>query len=95
MWNPKKFIKQTELLGEHFVMVKRLWGLERLQVSIVNVYALCDDIGMRRMWKKLCNLIKLKSEARWCVLGNFNAIKAESERKNVIVFTRIDEMLYF
>lgn len=56
---------------------------------IVNVYAPCDAYGNMWLWRDLSDLIKASSWAMWCVMGDFNVIRVESERKGVGVFHRI------
>lgn len=71
------------------------WGSEQIQVSIVNVYAPCDLRGKRAVWDDLLSLMDSRVGDKWCVLGDFNAIKSLSKRKGVDGVNRAEEMQMF
>ncbi|PNY11330.1 histone-lysine N-methyltransferase [Trifolium pratense] len=59
-------------------------GVDKNQNALEN-----DANGKRMLWRKLSDLVGSKPRARWCVMGDFNAIKSESERKRVRDLTRV------
>lgn len=55
-------------------------GMEKIFCTIINVYAPCDLVGKKNLWRKL---LDVKSQRLWYVGGDFNAVKFVSERKGV------------
>jgi len=48
---------------------------------LANVYAPCEGKGRQDLWDALTNLFQLHSEAAWCFLGDFNAVRSSDERR--------------
>ncbi|PNX72998.1 cysteine-rich receptor-like protein kinase [Trifolium pratense] len=59
------------------------WGEESKIVNILNVYAPCESRRKRNLWLEIRNTFLAKKEERWCILGDFNAIREESERRGI------------
>ncbi|MCI04316.1 DUF4283 domain protein, partial [Trifolium medium] len=95
IWNSRKFKMQSESRGDHYLCVQGLWGQEEIPIAIVNVYAPCEAAKKRVLWEKLSDLLATRPGFRWCVLGDFNSIRMEVERKGVGDFMRREEMIEF
>lgn len=89
------FLLSIQFQGNNFLGVTGSWGSEQIQVSIVNVYAPCDLRGKRAVWDDLLSLMYSRVGDKWCVLGDFNAIKSLSEWKGVDGVNRAEEMQMF
>ncbi|GKV50269.1 hypothetical protein SLEP1_g56981 [Rubroshorea leprosula] len=72
-------------------LCRALWGSEdfewvaqpskaRTPVYIINIYSPCDLPSKRALWASLKNLIT-EIGGNWCLMGDFNAVRNEQERK--------------
>lgn len=63
-----------------------------LQCAFVNVYAPCNREGKQQLWSRLVEL-KLNSGIDfWCLLGDFNAVRAAEERRGLGVESQTQRM---
>ncbi|CAJ2642584.1 unnamed protein product [Trifolium pratense] len=69
--------------GEGFVGVCLEWGVLKTICFVVNVYSKCDIVSKRRLWNNLLNCKRGLGDGRWCVVGDFNAIRRMEERIGV------------
>ncbi|GKV34650.1 hypothetical protein SLEP1_g43008 [Rubroshorea leprosula] len=80
---------KTEVVDHQ--LCRALWGSDefewvaqpskaRIPVYIVNVYSPCDLPSKRALWASLKNLIS-EIGGNWCLMGDFNAVRNEQERK--------------
>ncbi|MCH80823.1 DUF4283 domain protein, partial [Trifolium medium] len=95
IWNSKKLSIQRKLNKEHMLWLEGEWGEEKKLVNIVNVYAPCDARRKRVLWLDLKDIIFPKRENRWCIMGDFNAVRDESERRGTSENSRRDEIEVF
>ncbi|MCH98940.1 endonuclease/exonuclease/phosphatase family protein [Trifolium medium] len=69
--------------GEGFVGVCLEWGVTKTICFVVNVYSKCDIVSKRRLWSILTNCKRGLGDGRWCVVGDFNAVRRTEERVGV------------
>lgn len=48
---------------------------------MANLYAPCDSRRRQVLWDAISGLFQLHMEAAWCVLGDFNVVRASDERR--------------
>nr|KYP61690.1 hypothetical protein KK1_016198 [Cajanus cajan] len=95
LWDKSKFVLSEFFMGTHYIGVVGCLVGESQKVSVVNVYAPCDLEGKKGCWRELIQVIEARGGDRWCVVGDFNAIRCEEERKGVRGFDRREEMRLF
>lgn len=78
MWNTEVFVKESLWGDEGALGVRGRWKGE--EVEIVNVYAPCVNSSREELWETITKRIEEK-ERKWCVCGDFNAIRSEEERR--------------
>jgi hypothetical protein len=50
---------------------------------VVNVYSKCDISAKRRLWNNLLACKRGIGDGRWCVVGDFNAVRRSEERSGI------------
>ncbi|GKV32990.1 hypothetical protein SLEP1_g41549 [Rubroshorea leprosula] len=78
IWNNDILKKEKIIEGENFVGVHGFWGASKIPVYILNVYAPCDMMGKRTCWSSIKEP-KMEAEGKWCLMGDFNAIRNQQE----------------
>lgn len=48
---------------------------------LVNIYSTCDLRSKRKLWEELREIKDRFAGDRWCIAGDFNAVKKDGERK--------------
>ncbi|GKV45171.1 hypothetical protein SLEP1_g52281 [Rubroshorea leprosula] len=72
---------QKELIeGNNFIGVCGTWGEDQTLVYVLNVYSSCLLMGKRTLWEDLLNLMN-RRRGKWCIGGDFNAIRKVGERE--------------
>lgn len=56
-------------------------GVNKIRCFVVNVYSLCDLAGKRKLWEDLKKSKDAMGNGLWCIVGDFNAITSNRERK--------------
>lgn len=92
MWKRGCFVLNSEFHGDNFLGLEGFWGVDQVNVTIVNVYAPCDLRGKKKLWDEIVSVKEFKGGEKWCVLGDFNSIKSANERKGVDGYNRNEEM---
>lgn len=54
-----------------------------IQKAITNIYAPCDLEGKNRLWEDLLSWKARSNCLNWCLLGDFNTVRAPSERREL------------
>ncbi|KAH1213353.1 putative ribonuclease H protein [Glycine max] len=80
IWNNDSFLVNRKIVGSGFIMLEGLWVKENKKVIITNVYAPCDLQGKRNQWEEILHLKSSYQNELWCILGDFNSIRNQSER---------------
>lgn len=61
--------------GQNFIGVSGWWGEEKIFCTIINVYAPCDFVGKKNLWRKLLDIKSQHGGGLWCDGGDFNSVK--------------------
>jgi len=85
MWNNKSFQMSRVTNGRNFFVVEGLWKLGKgVVVTIVNVYDSGSLREKKEVWKEI-NTIRLNQLSKaWCIIGDFNSIRLQEERKSLM-----------
>lgn len=93
LWDSEVFVR-SELWGEKGLLgVAGLWKGEF--VNIVNVYSSSDPAEKNELWAALESKMRGKENEKWCIVGDFNSIRCEEERRGSGSFSRMNEMRMF
>lgn len=60
IWRNGSFTLEESFSGESFLGVTGWWGLERIIISVINVYAPCDSQKKLELWQQISNVMILK-----------------------------------
>jgi len=83
MWNKQAFQYESHVVGTGFIMIFGLHTKANLRCAVVNVYAACNMGEEESLWEGLTTLMSTNLNWAWCLCGDFNAVRCESERKGV------------
>lgn len=95
IWSSKCFELHDSFQKGHFLGMAGLWGGEKEVVVIVNVHAPCDLRAKKLMWEELIAIKQARGGERWCVVGDFNVVLSDYQRKGVEDHGRGEEMVAF
>lgn len=95
LWNRECFEVVSVFTGSNFLGLEGFWGKDRVPISMVNVHAPCDFRGKKLLWDELVGLMESRGGDKWCIIGDFNSIKAPCERKGVGGISRSEETHQF
>ena len=76
---------------DHVLIIKGRFIKSGYDFVIANVYAPCDVGGHNSLWERLSALIQNDFTSVWCVCGDFNVIRSDSERKSRVSGSRSEE----
>lgn len=80
MWNNNAFKLQNKVVGNGFIFLEGEWTKEAQQVKIISIYSPCDMHNKRILWESVRQLKESSQRGLWCVLGDFNSIRAPAKR---------------
>ncbi|KAL8529763.1 hypothetical protein ACS0TY_006990 [Phlomoides rotata] len=80
MWNNEMFSALSCWHMEGAVVVNGLWGSDRMECCIVNIYAPCMLVERVDLWDRIQQVISLNSNSCVYVAGDFNSIRRVAER---------------
>lgn len=80
IWNSDLFSCLSAWHMEGAIIVNGLWGSNRIQCCVINVYAPCDLSVKRDLWDRLGCIVSQYSDSCLCIAGDFNAVRRASER---------------
>nr|KYP35452.1 Transposon TX1 uncharacterized [Cajanus cajan] len=84
-WRKDKFDLVNQFEGLGFLGIVGTWKDNGAQIVVVNnVYAPCQSMLKRELWAELIGKRSAISVSLWCVAGDFNSIRAVSERVNLV-----------
>jgi len=85
MRSNKSFQMSNSLNGRNYSVIEGLWKLGKgVSVTIVNVYGSGSLREKKEVWKEI-NVVRLNQLSKaWRVLGDFNSIRRQEERKSLI-----------
>lgn len=67
--------------GNGFIRVTGEWGINRVELTLVNVYAPCEGERKQQLWTDLIDVMQARGGELWCVMGDFNSVLSLEERK--------------
>lgn len=85
---------KTNISWNHFLGIEGEWAKDKIPVTMINVYAPCELNQKKELWRELIQVMT-ESGDKWCIMGDFNSIRNESERKGVITRDRHEEIRCF
>ncbi|XP_073219690.1 uncharacterized protein [Cicer arietinum] len=65
------------------------------KICVVNIYPSCDMIEKRELWNMIDEKVENDVDCCWCVCGDFNAIRKESEKKGRSEYIQMEDILRF
>ncbi|CAL0325442.1 unnamed protein product [Lupinus luteus] len=83
IWNKAAFVFVEARVGSHFVTVKGKWAHDNDFSNIMNVYCPCDMAGKRGFWEEAKKDLLGLSDDSWCVVGDFNSVLYQDERRGI------------
>ncbi|KAL8511922.1 hypothetical protein ACS0TY_018386 [Phlomoides rotata] len=87
IWNAETFSSSSNWHAPGMLVVNGFWIASGVPCVIINVYSSCYLVDKLRMWDMIKSVSLQNSEECVCVVGDFNAIKEESERVGRAEFT--------
>lgn len=79
LWNMNNLVTISKWNLDGAVVVSGLWGSERIECCLINVYAPCTIRGKGILWEKLIQVVRQNSSCVY-VAGDFNAVRTSQER---------------
>lgn len=73
IWDAEKFMVQSQWHMEGVVVVNGLWGLDKFQCCLINVYASCLLPERLDLWDRLRSVILQNQGICLCMAGDFNS----------------------
>lgn len=92
MWNKNSFILQGTITLSFALLIKGVWLKENVQVILLSVYAPCERNNKLDCWEEISGALESHNGGLYCVMGDFNSICAEDERKGVQTNSRSAEI---
>ena len=83
VWHNNFFQCINHIINKWFTIFIRVFKENNILVVIVNVYSSCNLQEKTQIWDEL-KAIRLREACNsWCILGDFNSIRKDGERKGV------------
>jgi len=71
--------------GNNFTIIEGLWKVgSGLPVTIVNVYCSGSLREKKEVWEEINSYRLNQLSKAWCIIGDFNSIRRQEERKSLI-----------
>ena len=85
IWSIKSFQMISFVNDRNFSIIEGLWKVGNgVPVTIVNVYCSGSLRDKKEVWDAIFGFIMNQMSRAWCVLGDFNSIRRQEERKSMI-----------
>lgn len=81
IWNDRVFGKVSAWWAKGVLVVNGFLREEGSQVCILNIYAPCSYPEKVVLWDLISNIIAQQGDILICVVGDFNAVRSEEERR--------------
>lgn len=95
IWDSNTLTSIFSFFGPGFIGICFERGVTRVKCFIINVYSPCDLAGKRVLWAELIKVKERFGDGLWCLLGDFNTVTTNRERKGLGNGTGNQEMLEF
>ena len=83
IWHNKFFLCSNRIISSRFNVFIGIFKENSIPVVIVNVYSSCNLIDKMQMWEDLKKIRYKEPCKTWCMLGDFNSVRREGERKEI------------
>ena len=83
IWHKKFFQCSNHFINRWFIVFLGFFKEKNIPVVIVNVYSSCNLHVKRQMWADLLEIRQREPSNSWCILGDFNSIRNERERRGI------------
>ncbi|KAL8522492.1 hypothetical protein ACS0TY_012600 [Phlomoides rotata] len=80
LWNIESFTTSSCWDMEGAVVVNGVWGSERINCCLVNIYAACSLTERLALWDRLLQVVAQASDSCICITGDFNSVRRDAER---------------
>jgi len=85
MWSKKSFQLSRFVNGRNYTVLEGYWMRGNgAHVTIVNIYCSGSLRLKKELWNEVCSFRQGQISKAWCVIGDFNSIRRQEERKSVI-----------
>jgi len=85
IWNNKLFQMSNYVNGRNFSIIEGSWKVGNgVLVTIVNVYCSSSLRERKEVWEEINGYRLNQLSKAWCVVGDFNSIRRQKERKSMI-----------
>ncbi|MCH80227.1 cysteine-rich receptor-like protein kinase [Trifolium medium] len=88
IWDAKSFKLISSMCLNYAQIINGIWLKDNVQVVIVNVYAPCDLKNKVECWNEILCALNVYKDGLICLMGDFNSIRSDSERKGAEGNTR-------
>ncbi|KAL8530474.1 hypothetical protein ACS0TY_007496 [Phlomoides rotata] len=95
IWNYDVFTCSSAWHMNGALIVNGLWGSERTEYCIINVYAPCLVSEKLELWDRICLIINQYQSSCICVIGDFNSIRNGMERDGSGLQLNLRDMMAF
>jgi len=85
LWKSIEVDVSVTMSLENVLIIKGCFINSGVDFAIVNVYAPCDSGGRACLWERILTQTQNDVGCAWCSVGDFNAIRSESERKSRVI----------
>ncbi|XP_039030879.1 uncharacterized protein LOC120165429 [Hibiscus syriacus] len=79
VWDKSRFQILDSLITDRFILIEGKYAPHDLSFSVMNVYAPCEVSEQVIVWSAIVE-VRRKNKNRWFMVGDFNAIRSNSER---------------
>ncbi|XP_068473127.1 uncharacterized protein [Phaseolus vulgaris] len=85
MWSNKSFQLSRFVNGRNYTVLEGFWKRGNgAHVTIVNIYCSGSLREKKELWNEVGSFRQGQLSKAWCIIGDFNSIRRQEERKNVI-----------
>ncbi|MCH81872.1 hypothetical protein A2U01_0002665 [Trifolium medium] len=92
IWDVNSFKLNSVVELNYAQLMEGVWKKDNVQVIIVNIYAPCDLRNKVECWDEILKALAPFKGGLFCIMGDFNCIRSESERKGAEGRYRNSEM---
>jgi len=86
MWRNSQFQLDNSVRGNNFFAVEGVWkGGGGVLVLIFNVYNPSLLREKKVLWEEINEFIRLQNNKVWCVIGDFNFVRRQEERRSLFL----------
>ncbi|XP_068498435.1 uncharacterized protein [Phaseolus vulgaris] len=88
MWSNRAFQLSSFVNGRNFSVLEGVWkrGIGT-HVTIVNIYCSGSLREKKEMWNEISGFRQGQLSKAWCIIGDFNSVRRQEERKSVVAIT--------